>query len=94
MANHSLTTLSNTVATRLTPLGIHSGMDITLQNVNSSGYIYIGGTSNIDGNNYGFRLLPNQALSVELNGKDALFALASTTNMKIAVLKTGLESGS
>lgn len=39
MTQHALTTLSNTTATRLTPNGIHSGMDITLQNVNNTNIV-------------------------------------------------------
>jgi len=41
---HSLVTLSDSSATRLTPPGAHGGMDITPQNVNATGKQYsIGG---------------------------------------------------
>jgi hypothetical protein len=93
MTIHSLTTLSNTVATRLTPNGVHSGIDFTIQNVNASGYIYLG-AEGVSAENYGYRILPNHAISVELNGKDALYAICSTPNMKAAILKTKLEAGS
>lgn len=91
MANHNLYTITDSVVTRLTPNGTHSGMDITLQNVSSSGYIYIGG-SNVSSINYGYRLLPNQAISFELPPKDHLFAIASDTEVKLARLDIGLES--
>lgn len=93
MTMHSLTTLSNTSATRLTPNGTHSGMDITLQNVNTTGYIYIGGSSDISDTDYGFRIMPNHSISFELPGKDELYAIASIDEMKLAVIKTSLESG-
>jgi hypothetical protein len=93
MTLHATTTLSNTTATRLTPNGIHSGMDITLQNVNSSGYIYIG-SSSVSSTNYGFRIMPNHSISFELPGKDSLYAIASINSMKVAVLQTGIEVGS
>jgi len=93
MTQHELVTLSNTSATRLTPIGLHSGMDITIQNVNDSGYIYLGGDSNISSTDYGFRILPNHSISFELPTPDALYAIASTNNIKIAIIKTGLESG-
>ncbi len=93
MTMHSLTTLSNTSATRLTPNGTHSGMDITLQNVNSSGYIYVGGNNEISDTDYGFRIMPNHSISFELPGKDELYAISSTDNMKLAVIKINLESG-
>lgn len=92
--DHSLTVLSNVTPTRLTPNGTHSGMDITLQNVNSEGYIYLGGSDDLSSSNYGFRIMPNHSFSVELNGKDAMYAIASTNGLSLAVLKTKLESGS
>lgn len=92
MTIHSLTTLSNSVATRLTPLGIHSGMDITIQNVHDTAYIYIGGEG-VTSTSYGYRIAPGHAISWELPGKDALYAITDTNNSKIAVLKTNLEAG-
>ena len=94
MTIHALTTLSSTSATRLTPNGLHSGMDITIQNVNTSGYIYIGATSALTSSNYGFRIMPNHSISFELPGRDCLYAIASTTSMSAAVIRTNLESGS
>jgi hypothetical protein len=93
MTKHSLTTLSNSAATQITPAGTHSGMDITLQNVNATGYIYIG-SSSVSSTNYGFRIMPNHAISFELPGKNSLYAIASINNMKVAVLQTGIEVGS
>ena len=92
--DHSLLTLSNVTATKLTPNGKHSGMDITLQNVNNEGYIYVGGSDDISSTNYGFRIMPNHSFSIELNGKDAIYAIASTNGLSLAILKTNLESGS
>jgi hypothetical protein len=92
MTQHSLTTLSDTAATRLTPNGTHPGMDITLQNVNTSGYIYIG-SSSVSSTNYGFRIMPNHSISFELPGNDSLYAVASVDAMKVAVIQTGLETG-
>ena len=92
--DQSLVTLSNTTPTRLTPNGKHSGIDITLQNVNDAGYIYIGGTDTISSTNYGFRIMPNHSISIELNGNDAIYAVSSVNGMSLAVLKARLESGS
>lgn len=93
MTQHSLLTLSSSQALRLTPNGTHSGMDITLQNVNDAGYIYIGGEE-VSSTNYGFRIMPNHSISFELNGKDALYAIPSVNSMKLAVIKISLEAGS
>ena len=92
MTTHSLTTLSSSTATRLTPLGLHSGMDITIQNVHESAVVYIGGEG-VTSSNYGYRLNPGLAISFELPGRDALYAVSNTNNSKVAVLKTNLESG-
>jgi hypothetical protein len=92
MTTHSLTTLSNSSATRLTPSGTHSGLDITIQNVHASAIVYIGGEG-VTSSSYGFRLSPGSAFSIELSGKDSLYAITDTNGSSVAVLKTNLESG-
>ena len=92
MTIHSLTTLSSSSATRLTPNGLHSGMDITIQNTDGSAYVYIG-AEGVTALNYGYRLAPGAAWSIELAGVDSLYAITDTNNSKVAVLKTSLESG-
>ena len=92
MTAHRIQVLGNTEAVRLTPNGDHSGMDITLQNVNSSGYIYVGGEG-VSETSYGFRIMPNHSISFELPGYDALYAIASSSDMKLAIIEIGLEAG-
>ena len=92
MTTHALTTLSNSTATRLTPNGVHSGMDITIQNVHDTAYVYIGGEG-VTSLDYGYRIAPGHAISWELPGKDALYAITDTNNSKVAILKTNLEAG-
>ena len=82
--------LIGAVAKRITPNGAHSGMDITIQNVNDSGYIYVGGEG-VSTTNYGFRIMPNHAISFELPGLDALYLIADTADMKAAIITTNLE---
>lgn len=90
MTQHSTISLSNTIATRLTPNGIHSGMDITIQNVSDTAYVYLGGEG-VNPEDFGYRLAPGSAWSIELPGKDALYAISDTNDSYLAVLKTGLE---
>jgi hypothetical protein len=90
MTQHALTTLSNTTATRLTPLGMHSGMDITIQNTDGSAYVYLG-AEGVTASDYGYRLAPGAAWSVELPGTNALYAISDNNNSKVAVFKMGLE---
>jgi len=90
MTQHLLTTLSNTTAARLTPLGLHSGMDITVQNTDGAAYVYLGGEG-VTASDYGYRLAPGAAWSVELPGTNPLYAISDTNNSKVAVFKMGLE---
>lgn len=66
-------------------------MDITIQNINDSDYIYIG-AEGVTTSDFGFRLSPNSAIAFELPGYDAIYAIASVDNAQIAVMKTSLES--
>jgi hypothetical protein len=92
--SHGLITLSNTTATRLTPNGMHSGMDITIQNINATGVVYIGGNDSVSSSDFGYRLSADHAIAFELPGTNALYAIAENDEAQIAILKTGLESGS
>jgi hypothetical protein len=92
MTTHAITTLSNTTATRLSPNGTHSGLDITIQNLHATAIVYIGGLG-VTSSSYGYRLDPVTAFSVELSGRDALYAITDTNGSTVAVLKASLESG-
>lgn len=81
--------LSSSEATRISPNGVHSGVDITVQNLSDTEYVYIGG-QDVDQESFGYRLSPGAAWSVELPGTDALYAIADSPTY-IAVLQTGLE---
>jgi hypothetical protein len=93
MTAHKLVVLSTTSQTLLSPENTHSGVDITVQNVNASGYIYLG-ASGLTSSDYGFRIDPSHAISIELNGRDAIYAIGSTSGLSVAVLTTSLEQGS
>lgn len=90
MTQHALITLSNTSATRLTPNGLHSGMDITLQNINETAYVYVGGEG-VSALDYGYRISPNNGIAFELAERDALYAISDVNGSKVAVIKVGLE---
>lgn len=89
---HAVISLSNTEATRLTPNGLHSGIDITVQNLHDSTYVYLGGAG-VNPEDFGYRLAPGAAWSVELSGASPLYAISDTNNSYIAILKTSLEVG-
>jgi hypothetical protein len=91
MTQHALTTLSDSEAARITPNGTHSGMDITIQNVDEAAIVYLGGEG-VTASDYGFKLTAGAAWSVELPGNDALYAISDTNESQVAVLRLGLES--
>lgn len=93
MIVNKIVALSTTSPILLSPPATHSGVDITVQNINGEGYVYIGG-SNLTSGNYGFRIDPSHAVSVELNGRDALYALGSTAGLSVSVFMSNLEQGS
>lgn len=90
MTQHKLQTLSSSEGTRLTPNGLHSGMDITIQNIDSSAYVYLGGEG-VTTSDYGYKLSPSSAWSVELPCQDALYAITDSNESQVAMIWTGLE---
>lgn len=94
MTTNGIVNLNTATPSLLTPPGTHSGIDITIQNIAATGYAYIGGSAELNSGNYGFRIDPSHAISIELNGRDALYALASTNGVSICILTTNLEQGS
>ena len=89
MTTHAIYTLSSSSATKITPNGIHSGLNVSIQNINASGYIYVGGEG-VTTSNYGFRILTDSAISFELDGNDALYLVASSNGLNAAVITTSL----
>jgi hypothetical protein len=87
-----LLSISNTTPTLVSPPGRHSGRDLTIQNINSSGYLYVG-NNNVSLENYGYRIQENSAISFELSGSDSLYVIASAPNMKAAIMEVSLEIG-
>jgi hypothetical protein len=90
MTIHAKVILSNVTATRITPNGTTSGMDFTIQNVDSAAYVYIGGQG-VTASDYGYRIAPNNAISFELTGRDAIYAISSVNGSAIATVQVGLE---
>ena len=92
MTTHAIVTLDTTTPIKISPNGTHSGIDITIQNINESGFVYVGGAG-VTTSNYGYRIAPSSAISFELPGYDALFLVASTNDLEAAVITMGLEVG-
>ena len=65
-------------------------MDITLQNINETAYVYVGGEG-VTITNYGYRIAPNNGIAFELAERDSLYAVSDVNGSKVAVIKVGLE---
>ena len=89
MTTHAFTTLSNITPTLLSPNGVHSGVNVSVQNVSASGYIYLG-DQNVTTSSYGYRISPNNAISFELDAYDSIYAVSQTNGLNAAVLITTL----
>lgn len=87
---HGLTTLSNSTATLVTTSGIHSGADVTIQNIDDAATVYLGGEG-VTTTDYGYKLVAGGVWSVELSGNDHIYAISDTNASQVAVLKVNLE---
>jgi hypothetical protein len=87
---HELVTLSDSTATELTPGARHSGLDLTVQNVDDTAIIYIGGEG-VTTSSYGFKLTPGAGFSIELNPNDRLYVISDTDSSEAALLRALLE---
>ena len=90
---HRIHSLLSDEATLVSPVGVHGGVDITIQNLSSENYVYIGGEG-VTTSSFGYRIDPMSAWSVELNGKDSIYATTDLDGTEVAVMMLSLESGS
>jgi hypothetical protein len=86
---HEMFEIDDSQAVAITPLQ-HAGRDITIQNLDGSGYLYIGG-SNVTTTSFGYRIPPGSAWSIELRKDESVYAIGSTSVL-VSVLYAGLES--
>jgi hypothetical protein len=78
--------LSTTSPTELTITDIvQSSNTLVVQNTNDSGYVYIG-TSAVSSSNYGIKLYPGQAFTIELSAYTHVYAVCSANTMTAAVM--------
>ncbi len=89
---HEIVTLSDTTPLELTPEGkVHSGLDLTVQNIDEEAIIYLG-AEDVSSTSYGFKLLPGAGFSIELNPRDELYAISDTDESEVALLRVLLEN--
>jgi hypothetical protein len=88
--NHQVYSVSSGGAIPVGPGANHAGRDVTIQNLSSAGNVYLGGIG-VTTENFGYRLEPKAAWSVELKAGDIIYAIADSS-ANIAVFMLGLES--
>lgn len=87
MIKHNLVSISNTTATSLDiSENIKSSFSLVVQNINPTGYLYIG-NSELTTTNYGFRISPNQAFTIEMPSSQNLYCIASDIGLQAAVME-------
>ena len=89
---HEIVTLSDSTPVELTPEGkVHSGLDLTVQNIDEEAIVYLG-AEDVSSTSYGFKLLPGAGFSIELNPRDELYAISDTDDSEVALLRVLLEN--
>lgn len=89
MATHSNKTLSNAVPMLLSPNGTHSGVDLIIQNLSTSGYVYVGG-ENVSSTSFGYRIDAESAFGMTVPPKESLYAIAQINGTPVAIIESGL----
>lgn len=85
MIRHQLKVLNTSTPIELTiEDSINSVCTLVVENINDSGNIFIG-NSGVSSSNFGFKLYPRQAFTVELRPYDRLYAV-SDSEMQISCM--------
>lgn len=87
MIRHEIKTFADINATILDKTNqIRSAYTIILQNINASGYIYLGG-ENVSSTSYGYRLYPGQGITLEMPAAGFLYGAAETVGMQVSIME-------
>jgi hypothetical protein len=90
MASHNTFQVNDTPV-RITPPGVHSGMDITIQNTSLDNNVFLGGPGTLNSSTFGYMMPPLSTFSVELPPRDAIYAVTENGDALVAVFRLGLE---
>jgi hypothetical protein len=90
MATGNLISIGASTPVLITPAVIHSGVDITIQNISTTAIIYIG-SSAVSSANYGHAIQPESAVAFAVQSRDEIYAVSSESGSQVAVLTMGLN---
>lgn len=88
MASTKTVTITSTAPVILTPVAVHSGVDITIQNQGSAD-IYVG-TSSVTSTSYGVKLPSGSGLGLTVPARDEVYAITASGTATVTVLTMGL----
>ena len=83
--NHKIVTLDSTPQNLVTRETVHSANTLTIQNIMSSGYAYLG-SEFVSFNNFGHKLYPGQSFVIELAWSDNIYAIGDS-GVQVAVME-------
>lgn len=67
----------------------YRGQSILVQNPSTTVTVYLGGTD-VTSSVYGYRLLPNQSVSIDLYPGEQLYAAVASSTQTVSVIRTGV----
>ncbi len=88
--HETFTLTTSGTAYEIIPVLGGNGKDITIQNNNTSAVVLIGGAG-VTTSDYGFKIIPNAAISFELDGTDSIWAVSSTAEATVNIMRIDLE---
>jgi hypothetical protein len=88
--HNTFTLTTSGVAYEIIPVAGGNGKDVTIQNNNIIGDVLIGGVG-VTTSSFGFKLAPNAAISFELDGRDSVWAVSSTSAVSVNLMSINLE---
>jgi hypothetical protein len=88
--HQTITLTTSGTAYEIIPALAGNGKDVTIQNNNATANVFIGG-SGVTTSDYGFKILPNAAISFEITGNDSIWATGSANGATVNVIRINLE---
>lgn len=91
MAQHEVIALSDAEESLMsTPGQMFLGEDLTIQNLDQSANVYVGGEG-VSATDFGFKLIPGGAISFEVPARNKIYAISDVDGSEVAVMRLGLE---
>lgn len=87
---HQVVTLYASATTQLNPIAnipnYCEGLTLSIQNISTGNYVYVGDGSTSSAN-FGFRLSPNQSISLDLDPSDTITVATNDTSTQVALMR-------